>query len=657
MFNLSINKFLNHRFALSFIYILSFLAISFITRSIFYIMSLPSMDFSILDTIMIFALGSFFDLGTAVFFILFYVLYVLIVPTKLVGTIVDKFLTYFILSFTLFITLFAFLGEFPFWEEFNTRYNFIAVDYLIYTYEVVENINQSYPLPILISGLIILCVALFYLFNKTGAVKGAFNAKLPLKMRFVYTLPFLVFPLFFTSFITNKQAEFSENTYVNELAKNGVYSFFAAYRSNELDYDLFYKTLPIKQAFKTIKQELKQETQSYSTNSDFNITRYTKSETLEKKPNIVLICIESLSADFLGTFGNTEHLSPNIDKLANKSVLFNKLYATGTRTVRGMEAIALSVPPTPGHSIVRRPGNMHLNSIASILKQKNYDLNFYYGGDGYFDNMNSFFGGQGFNIYDRNRGNPLSDKILTNRINIEDQEVSFENAWGICDEDIYNKLIRVSDENYKQNKSTFSFVMTSSNHRPYSFPEGKIDLQPGTRNAAVKYTDFALGQFFEEVKSKPWFENTVFVLIADHCASCAGKWEITINKHHIPAMIYNLPDNQAQKVDKLCSQIDIMPTLFGYLNWSYSSALYGEDISKMTSGEERALVGNYRTVGLLKNSVFTELNDKKEVKQYAWNSEKKEMKKLSVKDKLLIDLTISHYQTASYRLKKGLMKE
>ena len=161
-----------------------------------------------------------------------------------------------------------------------------------------------------------------------------------------------------------------------------------------------------------------------------------------------------------------------------------------------MEALTLSVPPTPGNSIVRRPDNQNLFSVATIFKEKNYQPYFIYGGDGYFDNMNNFFGGQGFDIVDRNRGNPLSDDIKTQRFNIPDNEVSFENAWGICDEDLYKQSIKYADKSSKLNKPFFQFVMTTSNHKPYTFPAGKIDLPQGDRNGAVKYTDYALGKFW-----------------------------------------------------------------------------------------------------------------------------------------------------------------
>jgi phosphoglycerol transferase MdoB-like AlkP superfamily enzyme len=171
-----------------------------------------------------------------------------------------------------------------------------------------------------------------------------------------------------------------------------------------------------------------------------------------------------------------------------------------------MEAITLSIPPTPSRSVVKRKNNTGLFTIGEVFKQHGYERNFFYGGDGYFDNMNTFFGGNGFNIIDRGRGFLLDSNIKTTRKNINDDEVTFENAWGICDEDIYSKVIKEADLAHAEQKPFFNFVMTTSNHRPYTYPEGRIGLKPSRlRENVIKYTDFAIGDFIEKAKKKPWF--------------------------------------------------------------------------------------------------------------------------------------------------------
>ena len=646
-------KIFDSRFAVLFSILSLYILFSTLIRIGFLFWSSKDLDFNLFYILRAFFTGFCYDFAVGTLFLLLYSIYLLVFPKRWIGSRFDKIFTYIYLAIVLLIIYFSLLAEIPFWDEFGVRFNFIAVDYLIYTYEVISNINESYPLPLIIFVLVALIVLTFVFLQKRKIFRNTFSDKRPISKRlalFSLLIPALILSLL----LKNKQADFTNNLVLNELGKNGTFSFFTAFKSNELDYKTFYPKIDDKEAYSVLKKNLLQENQTYNSNKWDDISRNTKSEN-EQRPNVILIAIESFSGDFLKAFGNKDNLTPNYDKLANESIFFTNLYATGTRTVRGMEALTLSVPPTPGNSIVRRPDNQNLFSVATIFKEKNYQPYFIYGGDGYFDNMNNFFGGQGFDIVDRNRGNPLSDDIKTQRFNIPDNEVSFENAWGICDEDLYKQSIKYADKSSKLNKPFFQFVMTTSNHKPYTFPAGKIDLPQGDRNGAVKYTDYALGKFLADAKTKPWFKNTVFVIVADHCASSAGKWEINIDKHHIPAIIYNLPQ-KAEKINRLTSQIDLMPTLFGYLGWNYTTSLYGKDINQTKIGDERAFIGNYRTLGMLKGNIFTQIDDRKKVKQFTVKDSDKSLKEIKSKNSQLVSETISYYQTASERFKNGKMK-
>lgn len=648
-------KLFNGRFSTLFGVLSLYVFLSFVVRFVLLIWSVKDLDLNLMHILRAFFTGFAFDLTMGSLFSDLYAVYLLLFPKKWIGSLLDKCFTYFYLILIFIIIYFSLLAEIPFWDEFGVRFNFIAVDYLIYTYEVVENINQSYPLPVIGVVLVGLIVGTFFLFKKLDLFKNTFSDKNSIRNRFFYAIPVLAIAVILGLVMKNKQADFTDNLVVNELGKNGAFSFVTAFKANELDYETFYPKLPEKEAYSILKKNLLQENQKYTSLKYDAISRFTEGNQ-EQRRNIILITIESFSGEFLKAFGNNDNITPNYDRLANESIFFTNLYATGTRTVRGMEALTLSVPPTPGNSIVRRPNNQNLFSVSTIVKAKNYQPYFIYGGDGYFDNMNTFFGGQGFDIVDRNRGNPLSDDIKTQRFNIRDNEVKFENAWGICDEDLYHQSIKYADKNAKANKPFFQFVMTTSNHKPYTFPAGKIDLPQGDRNAAVKYTDYALGKFIEEAKTKPWFKNTVFIIVADHCASSAGKWEINIDKHHIPAIIYNLPQ-PPQRIERLTSQIDLMPTLFGYLGWNYTTSLYGKDINQTKIGDERAFIGNYRTLGMLKGNVFTQIDDRKRLKQFTVSgNEKQSLSEIKTKNQEMASQTISYYQTASVRFKNGKMK-
>ncbi|NJB83572.1 LTA synthase family protein [Wenyingzhuangia aestuarii] len=626
-----------------------FLVASTFVRLSLYVWSFSEISFSIINFLKVIGIGLFYDFGTLAFINAIYGIYWFLIPKKLYGTWIDKGFVYFTYFLLLFVFVFSFLGEFTFWNEFARRYNFIAVDYLLYTYEVIENINQSYPIPIILVAIIVLIVAVFYNAKKTKVFSHCFNSTDGYLQKLIPYSFWIFIACGFYFFIQNNQAEQFNNRYENELAKAGVYSFFAAYNNNELDYNDFYPTQDIQTSLQIVQKNLTQQKDSILENN--NITRTIKNTGIEYKPNIIFICLESMNANFMEAFGNQKKLTPFLDSLANKSIFYTNLQATGTRTIRGMEAITLSIPPTPGRSIVKRPNNNNLFTIGEILKQKKYSRTFFYGGDGTFDNMNGYFSSNGFDIVDRPKKQRTSEELSVNRIPITDEEVTFENAWGACDGDIYNKVIQQIDLQSKTGKPFFNFVMSNTNHRPYTFPTGHIKEQPGNRTGALRYSDWALQRFFKDAKAKPWFKNTVFVIMSDHCAYSAGRTDLDVKSYHIPALIYNLTNIDAQKIDKLCSQIDVLPTLFGYLNWSYTSKIFGKDITKMQSKDERAFIANHRKLGLRKGNQLVILDETKNSNTYVWNSDKESLT-LQKTDTALVAETIAFYQT-SYELFKN----
>ena len=642
------------RFQLLKTFSLTFLILSLLVRLILYFFSFNYFDFSFLNLIKIFSLGFIFDIGSLSYILALYAIYILLIPLKLHGSKLDKVVSKFMYGFFLFLTIGSLLAEIPFWQEYQRRYNFIAVDYLLYTYEVIENIHQSFPIPILLGVILLIIILSIRFAKKQNAYTNTFKSN---DSFFTKAVPaFLIFLILgtFHFSIQNTQAEIFQNINENELAKSGLYSFFAAYKSNELNYNEFYLTLSEKENFTIARKLVKASNDSLFKNPN-SILRFTKNLGEEKKPNVIFIGLESMSASFLKRFGNTNNLTPTIDSLHKKSIAFTNMYATGTRTIRGLEAIILAIPPTPGRSIIKRKSNTNLFTIGEVFKRKGYSRTFIYGGDSHFDNMLNFFSFNEFDIVDRKKWHRLQDQLPVKRGRIEDVEVTFENAWATCDEDLFNKVLKIADKQHTTNQPFFNFVMTSSNHQPYTFPEGLIASNKKTRSNAVKYSDKALQQFFETAKTKPWFSNTVFVIMADHCAYSAGRSEINIKNHHIPAFIYNLRGAKTVEVDKLSSQIDIFPTLFGYLNWSYDNLFFGKDISKMSSIDARAFIGNHRKVSLLKNNKLLVLETQKKHASYTYDREKNDLNPMK-NDTTLLKETVAYYQSAFELFKTGELK-
>jgi len=643
------------RFTLLKTFLITYLLFSLLIRVSLYIWSFPEMDFSIINLIKILFIGFLFDLGSASYIIFFYVIYLFLMPHRFYGSKIDKILTKFTYALFLFVLIFSFLSEIPFWNEYQKRFNFIAVDYLLYTYEVVQNIHESYPLPLLIGTLILLTYLSIRIAKKKNAYVDAFNNNDRFRARILPTFFWIMVLAIFHYNVKNTDAEIFVNRYENEISKSGFFSFFAAYKSNELNYYDFYKTKKIDKVYDDIRKIVVGKNDSLIKDPK-SIHRFVSNTGKEQKPNIILIGLESLNARYLTRFGNPDNLTPTIDSLARESVFFTNLQATGTRTIRGMEAITLSIPPTPGRSIIKRQNSNNLFTIGEVFKQKGYSRTFFYGGDGHFDNMNTFFGNNGFDIVDRKKKHRLQEDFPTKRIHINDDEVTFENAWATCDGDLYDKVLKIADQQYESDQPFFNFVMTSSNHQPYTYPDGFVDIPSGTsREGAIKYMDFAFKKFIEKAKNKPWFENTIFIVVSDHCAYSAGRSEINVKSYHIPAFIYNLKSSQSKEIDKLCSQIDLFPTLFGYLNWDYESKFFGKDINKMEPKDERALIANHRKLGLLKNDKLLILDNNKDYTFYDWDSKTNELIP-AVSDPDFLNETITYYQTAYDLFKNNGLK-
>ena len=438
------------RYSVLFSFFSLFVFCSFLVRSGLFLISLPNTSFGFLSVLHLYGIGFLYDFGVALFMVLLFNLYLLFLPYGWINTRGHRIFTYIWLFLILLISFFSFFAELTFWQEFESRFNFIAVDYLIYTYEVVHNINESYPLPLLLGGILLLVVGVMWLFNqrKVFAMAFAFSNDIPFLKRLLISGTLLLLTIIYPLLIDNSFADHSNNRYQNELSKAGIYSFFAAFKNNELNYNDFYSLLNKKQAYQLIRSELKEKNSRFLLNGN-SIKREVFNDGMVYKPNVIMITVESLSADFMAHFGNRQKLMPVLDSLADHSVLFTNMYATGTRTVRGMEALTLSAPPTPGSSVVRRQGNENLASVGHIFEQAGYQRTFYYGGDGYFDNMNEYFGSNGFDITDRGRNIKLGDSYHTKRTIIQDSQVHFENAWGISDEDLFDVVLKGSDEQFK----------------------------------------------------------------------------------------------------------------------------------------------------------------------------------------------------------------
>ncbi len=598
--------------------LLGFLAVNGLTRAVLALMNSESIVASPFSTLLSFAIGFLFDLtvlslGASGFIAAF----CLLPPGRL------RLMRWAIRLVSMPVALclsFTAISEILFWNEFSTRFNFIAVDYLVFRTEVIGNIRESYNLSTIFGVLALLAALLwfFFLFQSKRIQTGQQDLRHRLTAATLW--PLIATGLLLASNASWKQ--FSSDSRINELAGNGYYDFVHAFFHNEIDYEQFYATREIADP-KAFQHEV-------------------QAEKPPRKRHVLLVSVESLSAAFLGSYGATSNLTPYLDAFSEESLRFTQFYATGTRTVRGLEAISMGIVPTPGHAIVRRPAAQGLQTLGQILSDHGWQSVYLYGGYSYFDSMKDFFGRNGYEVVDRQVLRP--------------EQISHETIWGVADEDLFAQSLREMERRANKGQPVFMHIMTTSNHRPFTYPEGRIDIPSKTgREGAVKYSDYAIGKWLEAVKKQPWYRDSIIVILADHTHLGRGKAELPPSNYHIPLFIHAPGLITPGTFDAISSQIDIAPTLLGLLRLPYSSRFFGQDAFKDGTRNQRAYFANQQTVGLYKDGKVVELYPNRNIRVV-------DAKTNAVLDptdhaqEVLIEEAIRSYQNASFAFKNGLLK-
>ncbi len=632
----------SNRFGGVAIFVVTFLSFSLLTRLTltFKASDIVSRDLSLLVA---FGVGSAFDVLTAALASIPLAIWLAVAPQRFFGSAFHRKLVLGSTWLGLFIAAFVSASEWVFWHELGVRFNFVAVDYLVYTNEVVGNIWQSYPMPVILLGLMVLATGAFWLLMRSGWINAWLSSNTPVGRRLLIASVLVVTPLLGLTMVSQSDIPELGNNNNRELAKNGVFSFFAAFRSMELDYGAFYRTMDESRALLRVRELTGSPAEAFRSEDPWDFVHRVENPGPERRLNVIQLTVESLSIHFLGAFTDPRGLTPNIDAVARDGLLFARCFATGTRTTRGMEALTLSIPPTPGRSIIHRAGNADLFSLGSVLRDRGYETVFLYGGYSYFDNMLGFYSSNGYRVVDRN--------------SVEPDDVTFATAWGACDEDLYRWTIREADRIHATGSPFHFFAMTTSNHRPYTYPEGRIDIPSGTsREGAVKYSDFAIGEFFREARTKPWFDNTLFIIVADHTASSAGKDELEVKRYRVPLILYSPSLIEKGTILTQCSQIDVAPTVLALLGMSYDSLFFGRDVLGMQSHEGRAFVGNYQKLGQIRQEKVAVLRPDGSQSFYGCDLWAEDLRRSDEEWPVLLDDTTAAYQAAYLLYTRGLLK-
>src|SRR5210317_1470741 len=460
-------------------------------------------------------------------------------------------------------------------NEYNTRPNVLFLEYLKYPREVFEMLFKGFTLDaILVIGSVLLVSRLIIVaFRRQN--------KIEYKLMHLVIWPVVVVLILISirSSLGHRPANpamfaITDNAMVNSLVLNSPYSvFYAAYSmKHEASASKVYGKMDIEKI--------------YSLTSQHGPAEYPTQKTLTpsyqgKPKNIVILLQESLGATFVESLGGVP-VTPNLEKLKSEGIWFSQLYATGTRSVRGIEAVVSGFPPTPAQSTVKLPlSQTNFFTLASLLDKQDYATSFIYGGEAHFDNMRNFFTGNGFKTI-------IEQKDFENPI--------FKGSWGASDQDLYQKAHQQFSQYHKEGQPFFSLVFTSSNHAPFEFPENVIQLyeEPqATEKNAVKYADHALGEFIHKAKQSDYWQDTIFLIVADHDIRVRGDHLIPIKNFHIPGLIVG-GGIKPQVVNQITSQIDLPITLLSLAGIQGRHPMIGQDMSQIDNNYQgRAMMQYY----------------------------------------------------------------
>lgn len=508
--------------------------------------------------------------------------YIAFLPAVLLSLLPDSVLQYIKKFFNIYFIFFLFLfllmelSTLDFINQYDTRPNRLFLDYLIYPKEVVGTLLKSY-LPSLIITIILLNSALFFAFKHGKKLFYPQESNYKTKLLLFLVVAFFLFWGARGSLTTKRpinasNAIFCSDQMTNSLGLNSFYTVaFAAYSmKNEGDVKKYGKMDEL-EAYSRVKK--------YMDVTEFlpgevPFLHLQKPDVSQPNYNVVVFLQESLGAEYVGCL-NGLPLTPELDKLSKEGLLFTNLYCTGTRSVRGIEQVTAGFLPNPSESIVKLSGSQQgFFTLADAFGRHNYDTSFIYGGMANFDNMASFFNGNGFkNIIDETD------------FDADGKKYAMKGTWGYSDEDLAVK----ANEYYKSlgKKPFFSLMFSTSNHEPFEFPDGRIKLYEQPKNTvhnAMKYADFSIGKFFELAKKEAYFKNTIFVVIADHNTRTYGKNLVPVNKFHIPALIIAPNVEKGITYDNLASQMDIPSTVLALSGITTKTPMVGRNLLKLPKG-------------------------------------------------------------------------
>jgi len=377
----------------------------------------------------------------------------------------------------------------------------------------------------------------------------------------------------------------TESNFANQLGLNGTLSLIAAAkdRMGEDRNNIWKATLPQEQAQKVVREMLVMPDDKL-VDADIAAVRrdYTPpaDKTLPIK-NVVVILMESMAGHSVGALGAPGNITPYLDKLSKEGLLFDRFFSNGTHTHQGMFATMACFPNLPGFEyLMQTPEGSHkLSGLPQLLSARKYDDVYVYNGDFAWDNQSGFFSNQG----------------MTNFVGRNDfvNPVFSDPTWGVSDQDMFDRGL-VELKARENGKPFYALLQTLSNHTPYALPtplpvERVTDR--GTLNehlTAMRYADWALGQFFEKARKEPYFKETLFVIVGDHGFGNERQiTEMDLGRFNVPMLMIapGIQEKFGTRDHTVGTQIDIVPTIMGRLGGEVRHQCWGRDLLNLPAGD------------------------------------------------------------------------
>ncbi|HEY7215267.1 MAG TPA: sulfatase-like hydrolase/transferase [Thermoanaerobaculia bacterium] len=520
------------------------------------------------------------------------VLYLAVVPERWFRSRIQRTLMLGGLALAGFGVLFVAVVEQFFFAEFNGRFNFVAVDYLMYPTEVVNNIWESYPTGSVLALLAAITLALAW--RLRHSLRSAWRRPSGIAERCAVLGVFGLALAGATLGIPAGLARVSEDRALNEIADNGYHSFWLALLGTDAPYRGLYATLDDAAVFRRLHGLLAEPAAArFEAGSTL---RHIRAFRPERRLNVVVVLEESLGSELVGTLHpRPVSLTPELDALAARGTLLTHAYSTGNRTIRAIEATTASLPPLPGISIVRRSRSENLFTLPALLRGRGYQTLFVYGGRALFDGMGHYLTHNGVERVVEQKDFPPE---------------TFSTAWGVCDEAIFDRSLTEMDAMAAAGRPFYTLILSVSNHRPFSFPAGHVQYEPALsrRENAVRYADWALGRFLRRAQGHAFFKDTLFVLMGDHGARVYGAAEIPLASYEVPILFFAPGVMPAgRRVDTLASSLDVPPTVLAILGIDYESKFFGHDVFHASPAAGRALMTHNNEIALMRGSTMAVL--------------------------------------------------